>query len=204
MSSPHPAVAPRPGPSRGSRDRAQDRVDELWGARSSGWLRKIAPASAPWHARERWLHELSAVLKRWPRRHPALGASGDAVATRHNADSTSRSARPAGRRTAPRSATSICSPPPRRATVRRGLRGGGRRLCSPRRGRRRRPGHDARAQPAAGSARCRRLGGSRRPRGRRGGNARHERPGPEQTARVRLAGFLDGATFLGGPTRQLP
>ena len=37
-----------------------------------------------------------------------------------------------------------------------------------------------------------------------GWDARHERPGPEQTARLRLAALLDGATFLGGPARQLP
>jgi hypothetical protein len=39
---------------------------------------------------------------------------------------------------------------------------------------------------------------------KQGWDARHERPGPEQTARVRLAALLDGATFLGGPARQLP
>ena len=37
-----------------------------------------------------------------------------------------------------------------------------------------------------------------------GWEARHERPGPEQTARLRLSALLDGATFLGGPARQLP
>ena len=37
-----------------------------------------------------------------------------------------------------------------------------------------------------------------------GWDARHERPGPEQTARLRLAALLDGATFLGGPARLLP
>ena len=39
---------------------------------------------------------------------------------------------------------------------------------------------------------------------KKGWDARHERPGPEQTARLRLAALLDGATFLGGPARQLP
>ncbi len=39
---------------------------------------------------------------------------------------------------------------------------------------------------------------------KKGWDARHERPGPEQTARLRLAGLLDGATFLGGPARPLP
>ena len=37
-----------------------------------------------------------------------------------------------------------------------------------------------------------------------GWDARHERPGPEQTARLRLAALLDGATFLGGPAKQVP
>lgn len=37
---------------------------------------------------------------------------------------------------------------------------------------------------------------------KKGWDARHERPGPEQTARLRLAGMLDGATFLGGEARQ--
>ncbi|HEY7622225.1 MAG TPA: hypothetical protein VH834_20815 [Solirubrobacteraceae bacterium] len=39
---------------------------------------------------------------------------------------------------------------------------------------------------------------------KQGWEARHERPGPEQTARLRLAALLDGATFLGGPARPLP
>ena len=39
---------------------------------------------------------------------------------------------------------------------------------------------------------------------KKGWDARHERPGPEQTARLRLAALLDGATFLGGPARTLP
>jgi len=39
---------------------------------------------------------------------------------------------------------------------------------------------------------------------KQGWDARHERPGPEQTARLRLAALLDGATFLGGPARELP
>jgi hypothetical protein len=39
---------------------------------------------------------------------------------------------------------------------------------------------------------------------KKGWDARHERPGPEQTARLRLAGFLDGATLLGGLARQQP
>jgi hypothetical protein len=39
---------------------------------------------------------------------------------------------------------------------------------------------------------------------KRAWDARHERPGPEQTARLRLAALLDGATFLGGPAREMP
>jgi hypothetical protein len=39
---------------------------------------------------------------------------------------------------------------------------------------------------------------------KQGWDARHERPGPEQTARLRLSALVDGATFLGGPARQLP
>ncbi len=37
---------------------------------------------------------------------------------------------------------------------------------------------------------------------KQGWDARHERPGAEQTARLRLAGLLDGATFLGGPAHR--
>ncbi len=32
--------------------------------------------------------------------------------------------------------------------------------------------------------------------------ARHEAPGPEASAWLRAAGFLDGAVFLGGPARH--
>jgi hypothetical protein len=39
---------------------------------------------------------------------------------------------------------------------------------------------------------------------KKGWDARHERPGPERTARVRLSGLLDGMTFLGTPARELP
>jgi hypothetical protein len=34
-------------------------------------------------------------------------------------------------------------------------------------------------------------------------DARHERPGPEQTAYPRLAALLNGRTFLGGPASAL-
>jgi hypothetical protein len=39
---------------------------------------------------------------------------------------------------------------------------------------------------------------------KKGWDARHERPGPERTARLRLSGLLDGMTFLGTPAGQLP
>jgi len=39
---------------------------------------------------------------------------------------------------------------------------------------------------------------------KRGWEARHEGPGAEQTARLRLAALLDGATFVGGPAREMP
>jgi hypothetical protein len=34
-------------------------------------------------------------------------------------------------------------------------------------------------------------------------DARHERPGPEQTAYPRLAALLNGRTFMGGPASVL-
>jgi hypothetical protein len=39
---------------------------------------------------------------------------------------------------------------------------------------------------------------------KKGWDARHEREGAERTARMRVAALLDGATFLGGPARELP
>jgi hypothetical protein len=39
---------------------------------------------------------------------------------------------------------------------------------------------------------------------KQGWDARHERPGPERTAPLRLAALIDGRTFLGGPATTIP